>query len=101
MIDQNTSSSEREHMAAWAAEERAARMAAEAINESMTLTQADFLQACIDQDIEDWPRLVEDAFDAAGWPDDDLSELWLDKTGQTVWAVYRAYRSLGTRAAAA
>lgn len=100
MLDQSTTSAERDFMSAWAADERRSRMLAEAVNESMTLGEAEMLLACVTDNAPEWPTLVEDAFNAAVWPDDDLSEVWLDKIGQTVWAVYRAYRALGTKVAA-
>ena len=91
---------EREYWNAHASEERAGKLAAEACNELLTPAEADFLMACVEQDVEDWTYLVEKAFDNAGWPDDDLSELWLDKNGMVIWGIYRAYRALGTKAAA-
>lgn len=96
MLDQSTTSAERDYMSAWAADERYGRMLAEAVNESMTLDEAEMLLACVKDNAPEWPSLVEDKFDAAGWPDDDLHETWLNKIGQTVWAVYRAYRALKT-----
>lgn len=91
---------ESEHWNAAAAEARAGKLAAEAVNESMSLAEAEFLLACVQDGAHDWPGLVEDAFNDAVWPDDDLHEVWLDMTGQAVWKVYRAYRALGTKAAA-
>jgi hypothetical protein len=83
---------ETEWAAQWSADERRARMLAQAVNESMTRVEAELLLAVARQGDEDWTYIVEGVFDARGWPDDDLSELWLDATGQIVWDVYQIYR---------
>jgi hypothetical protein len=83
---------ETEWAAQWSADERRARMLAQAVNECMTRVEAELLLAVARQGDEDWTYIVEGVFDARGWPDDDLSELWLDATGEIVWQVYQMYR---------
>lgn len=93
---------EREYWNAAAAEERAGRMAAEAVNECMTPAEAMALQVAAETFPEQFGAMLEQIFDDRScWPSDDVSELWLSETGQTVWNVYRAYRALGTKARAA
>jgi hypothetical protein len=91
---------ETEYWNAHASEERAGRMAAEAVNDLLTPAEAMALEIACKAFPNESAGLVESIFDERGWPDDDASELWLDMTGQTVWAVYRAYCALNTRAAA-
>ena len=91
---------ETEYWNAHADEERAARMAAEAVNDLLTPAEAQALEAAFNAFPHESAGLIEAIFDERGWPDDDASELWLDMTGQTVWAVYRAYQALNTKAAA-
>jgi hypothetical protein len=91
---------EKEYWNAHAAEERAARMAAEAVNDILTPAEAMALEIACKAFPAESAGLVESIFDERGWPDDDASELWLSETGQTVWNVYRAYRALNTKAAA-
>lgn len=91
---------EREHWTAAASEERAGRMAAEAVNELLTPAEAMALEIAVKAFPQESAGLVESIFDARGWPDDHASELWLNLTGQTVWNVYRAYRALNTKVAA-
>jgi hypothetical protein len=91
---------EKEYWNAAASEERAARMAAEAVNDILTPAEAMALEIACKAFPAESAALVEAVFDANGWPDDDASELWLSETGQAVWRVYRAYRALGTKAAA-
>jgi hypothetical protein len=91
---------EREYWNAAAAEERAARMAAEAVNDILTPAEAMALEIACKAFPQESAGLIESIFDDRGWPDDDASELWLSETGQTVWKIYRAYRALGTKAAA-
>ena len=92
---------EREYWNAAAAEERAGRLAAEAVNELLTPAEAMALQIATQAFPNESAGLVESIFDERGWPDDHASELWLNMTGQAVWNVYRAYRALNTKAAAA
>ena len=77
--------------------ERAAseRRAAEACNEILTLRQADFALACFWQNPVEAIALVEDLFDAHGWPSDDLDTAWLDDAGRVTWELFKAYRSIG------
>jgi hypothetical protein len=83
---------EREYWNAHAAEERAARMAAEACNELLTPAEAMALEIACKAFPQESAGLIESIFDERGWPDDDLSELWLDATGQIVWDIYQMYR---------
>ena len=92
---------ETEYWNAAAAEERAAKLAAEAINDMLTPAEALALEVAFKAFPQESAGLIESIFDERGWPDDDASELWLSETGQTVWAVYRAYCALNTKAAAA
>jgi hypothetical protein len=92
---------ETEYWNAAAAEERAAKRAAEAVNDLLTPAEAMALEIAVKAFPNESAGLVESIFDERGWPDDDASELWLSETGQTVWAVYRAYCTLNTKAAAA
>lgn len=92
---------EREYWNAHASEERAGKLAAEAVNELLTPAEAMALEIAVKAFPQESAGLVESIFDERGWPDDDASELWMNMTGQTVWNVYRAYRALGTKAAAA
>lgn len=76
-----------------ALEARSARMAAEACNDIMTLRQADFALACMQQAPTESVGMVEDLFDAHGWPDDRLDTAWLDDAGRITWAVFKAWRA--------
>ena len=92
MICQSTSGAERQYWAGSAEETRRCKDLSLVVNDCMTIREADFLLACAEQGVEDWPYLVETIFDRCGWPDDDLSEIWLDRIGQRVWQVYQMYR---------
>ena len=91
---------EREYWNAHAAEERAGKLAAEAVNDILTPAEAMALEIAVAAfGVGKCARLIEDEI-VDNLPDDDVSELWLSETGQTVWKIYRAYRALGTKAAA-
>ena len=92
---------EREYWTAAASEERAGRMAAEAVNELLTPAEAMALEIACKAFPKESAGLVESIFDERGWPEDHASELWLNLTGQTVWKIYRAYRALSTQVRAA
>lgn len=96
MLCQSRTSAERDYNDRCAANARSARLAAEACNELLSLAQADFLLACVEQNPVDSIPLVESIFDEVGWPDTDLDENWLDDTGARVWKAYRMYRAIGT-----
>ena len=87
---------EAEYWNAHAAEERAAKLAAEAVNDLLTPAEAMALEIACKAFPQESAGLIEAIFDERGWPDDDASELWLDMTGQIVWNVYRAYQALNT-----
>ena len=92
--------SEREYWNAAASEERAGRMAAEAVNELLTPAEAMALQINVETfGALACARQIEDLI-VDNLPSDDVSEIWLDATGTTVWNIYRAYRALGTKVAA-
>lgn len=102
MLCQSTTSAERDYWAAADAEARRRKMLAIACNEIMTPAKADFFLACVEFDPAECAGLVETIFDAAGWPDDDLDECYLDAAGLKVWRAYRIYRdvrALSVRAA--
>lgn len=86
---------EREYEDDCALEARNARLAAEACNDILTVTQANVLRLALDAMPEAAPMLAEVAFEAYGWPHDELDTAWLDEAGRTTWAIYRAYRSAG------
>lgn len=92
---------EAQYWNAAATEERAGRMAAEAVNDLLTPAEALALEIAVKAFPQESAGLVESIFDERGWPDDHASELWLNMTGQAVWNVYRAYRALGTKVRAA
>ena len=94
MLNQTTYA-ERAYNASCAETARTQRQAAEACNEILTLAQADFVMACIKQNLAESFELVERLFDQEGWPNDDLDTAWLDEAGRVTWAIYRAYRSAG------
>lgn len=88
-------SNEREYEDACAQEARNARMAAQSCNAILTLRQADFALACMRQNADEAVGLVEDLFDAHGWPSDDLDTAWLDDAGRVTWELFTAYRKEG------
>lgn len=85
--------SEREYHDDCALEARNARMAADACNNILSLTQADFALACMQQAPTESIGMVEDLFDQNGWPDDRLDTAWLDDAGRITWAVFKAWRA--------
>ena len=85
-------SSEAEYDRECALEARNARLAAEACNEILTMTQASVLRLAMEAMPEIAAVLAEDAFEAYGWPADKIDECWLDKAGRATWAVFQRYR---------
>ena len=86
---------EREYEDDCALEGRNARLAAEACNAILTLTQANVLKLAIDAMPEAAVFLAETAFETYGWPSDDLDAAWLDDAGRVTFAVFQAYRKGG------
>ena len=86
---------ERQHNTACALEARTQRQAAEAVNAIFSLAQANVLRLAMDAMPEVAVLLAEQAFEAYGWPSDQIDTAWLDEAGRTTWAIYRAYRSAG------
>jgi hypothetical protein len=76
-------------------EGRSARLAAQSCNEIFSLAQANVLKLAMDAMPEVAVLLAEQAFEAYGWPSDQIDTAWLDEAGRTTWAIYRAYRSAG------
>lgn len=92
---------EKEYWIAAASEERSARMAAEAVNDIMTMEQAIALQILMERFPEEYSATLELVFDNRNWPADEVDDNWLTSTGTVVMRIYRAYRALGTKARAA
>ena len=91
---------ERQYWNAAASEERAGRMAAEAVNDIMTMEQAIALQILMERFPEEYSATLELIFDNRIWPSDEVDDNWLTSTGTVVMRIYRAYRALGTKGAA-
>lgn len=92
MLNQTTLA-ERAYNDACALEARTAKQLAEAANEILTLTQANVLRLAMDALPDAADMLAEHAFEAYGWPHDDLDTAWLNDAGRVTWAVFRAYRA--------
>jgi len=75
-----------------ALEGRNARLAAKSCNDILTIAQANVLRLAMDALPEAAALIAEQAFEAYGWPHDDLDTAWLDEAGRVTWAIYRAYR---------
>ena len=90
-----TTHNERQYAAATAERARDDKMAAQACNAILTLTQANVLRLAIDAMPEAAVFLAETAFEAYGWPSDDLDAAWLDDAGRVTFAVFQAYRKGG------
>lgn len=71
---------------------RTARQAAEACNELLTIAQASALKLAMDALPEAATLIAETAFEAYGWPADEVDENWLTTAGSKTWAVFKAYR---------
>jgi hypothetical protein len=84
---------EREYDDDCALEARNARMAARACNDILTLTQATVLKLAIDAMPDAAPMLAETAFEAYGWPHDEVDTAWLDDAGRITWDIFGAYRA--------
>lgn len=100
MLCQSTTSAERDYWNAAAAEERAGKLAAEAVNDIMSMEQAIALQILMERFPEEYSATLELIFDNRGWPADDVDDNWLTSTGTVVMRIYRAYRALGTKVGA-
>ena len=96
-----TTHSERQYAAATAERARDDKMAAQACNSILTLTQANVLKLAIDALPELAIALAEEAFETYGWPDDRLDTAWLDDAGRVTWELFRAYRAAGRSGRAA
>jgi hypothetical protein len=81
------------HTRSIVADNRRARQAAEAVNDILTIRQSLALQAAMDAMPEIADVLAEQAFEAYGWPEDDVDENWLTSAGSYTFAIYRAYRA--------
>jgi hypothetical protein len=92
---QTTSFAERRQSAAAAERSNAERRAALAVNELLTIAQANVLKLAMDAMPEAAVLIAEQAFEAYGWPSDDLDANWLDDAGRVTWAVFQRYRSAG------
>ena len=90
-----TTHNERQYAAATAERARDDKMAAQACNAILTLTQANVLRLAIDAMPEAAVFLAETAFEAYGWPSDQLDTAWLDEAGRVTFAVFQAYRKGG------
>lgn len=95
MLYANRGSLEFEYHASCASEAYKLRAAAEATNAILTLTQANVLKLSMDAMPEAAVFLAETAFEAYGWPSDDLDAAWLDDAGRVTFAVFQAYRKGG------
>lgn len=84
---------EREYEDDCALEARNARLAAEACNDILTVTQANVLKLAIDAMPEAGVFLAEVAFEQYGWPHDEVDTAWLDEAGRITWELFRAYRA--------
>lgn len=87
-------SSEHEYWKRQACEVRSGRLAAEAVNDMMTPAEAMAFEIAVTAFPQESAGLVEAVFDALGWPKDNLSELHLTTSGQSVWKAYQIYRGL-------
>jgi hypothetical protein len=74
---------------------RYAQQMAEACNDILTIAQANVLRLAMDAMPEAAVLIAEQAFEAYGWPHDDLDTAWLDEAGRITWAVFQRYRSAG------
>lgn len=86
---------EREYEDDCALEARNARLAAEACNDILTVTQANVLRLACDAMPEAAPMLAEVAFEQYGWPHDEVDTAWLDDAGCVTWELFKAYRKVG------
>jgi hypothetical protein len=79
-----------------ALEARSARQAAEACNDLFGQQEA-FVLACI---MDTFPapvavEMLESAFEANGWPADDLDACFLKGPGKVAWKAFQFYRGEG------
>ena len=84
---------EREYEDDCALEGRNARLAAEAVNDILTLTQANVLKLAMDAMPEAAAQIAETAFETYGWPDDRIDSAYLNEAGRATWAVFAAWRA--------
>lgn len=89
---QTTTHAERTYHASCAANARAERMAAEAVNGILSNKQAWALVEALNAMPEASTMLVETVFEHYGWPPESVDAAWLDDTGRMVWALYLIYR---------
>jgi hypothetical protein len=89
---QQTSFAERRFNAAAAERSNAERRAALACNELLTIAQANVLRLACDALPEAAAHIAEQAFEAYGWPADQLDTAWLDEAGRVTWAIFKRYR---------
>lgn len=87
-------SNEREYEDDCALEGRNARLAAEAVNDILTLTQAKVLRLAMDCMPEAAVFLAETVFEQYGWPDAALDPTWLNATGRVTWSCYSSYNAI-------
>ena len=85
-------SSEQEYEDDCALEARNGRLAAKSCNDILTLTQAQVLKLAMDALPEAAAEIAERAFEAYGWPADQLDTAWLDEAGRVTWAIFKRYR---------
>jgi hypothetical protein len=88
-------SSEQEYEDDCALDARNGRLAAKSCNDILTIAQANVLRLAMDAMPEAAAEIAERAFEAYGWPHDDLDASWLDDAGRVTWAVFQRYRSAG------
>ena len=89
---QTTTHAERTYHANCAANARAERLNAEAVNDILTARQAYALVEALNAMPEASVMLVETVFEQYGWPPGSVDTAWLDDTGRVVWALYLIYR---------
>ena len=88
-----TTHNERQYAAASAERARDDKMAAQACNAILTLTQANVLKLAMDAMPEAAAQIAETAFEAYGWPDDRIDTAYLNEAGRATWAVFAAWRA--------
>jgi hypothetical protein len=86
-------SSEQEYEDDCALEARNGRLAAKSCNDILTIAQANVLRLAMDAMPEAAAEIAERAFEAYGWPHDDLDTAWLDDAGRATWSVFKAWRA--------
>lgn len=89
---QTTTHADRTYHASCAANARAERMAAEAVNGILTGKEATALAIVLTALPTEAAMITEVIFEARGWPADSVDEAFLDSAGRVVWDAFCAYR---------